>query len=65
MIEYVEGPRDCVYLLFIYCYSMHGDGTFKEAPSLFYQFYVIFGERSNFIVPCSFCVLKLLKLVWL
>lgn len=39
------------------CLSIHGDGTFKECPSLFFQFYVIFAERSNFIVPCVFAIL--------
>ena len=39
------------------CQSIHGDGTFKECPDMFFQFYVLFGERFNFIVPCCYIVL--------
>ena len=31
--------------------------NFKECPDMFFQFYVLFGERSNFIVPCCYIVL--------
>ena len=31
------------------CYSILGDGTFKECPEMFFQFYVLFGERMSII----------------
>ena len=34
---------------------IHGDGTFKQSSKWWYQFYVIFGEKSNkFIIILSY-----------
>ena len=35
----------------------HWDGTFASAPKFFFQFYVIFGQKIDMILPCSYCVL--------
>jgi hypothetical protein len=35
----------------------HCDGTFKTAPKLFYQFYLIYGTSKGNIMPCAFILL--------
>ena len=35
----------------------HSDGTFNSAPKLFFQFYVIFGQKNLMILPCAYCCL--------
>ena len=37
--------------------SIHGDGTFASAPKLFFQFYLIFGQKNIMILPCAYCCL--------
>ena len=39
------------------CLRNHGDGTFASAPKYFFQFYVIFGQKNDMILPCSYCAL--------
>ena len=35
---------------------IHYDGTFKVAPALFYQLFVIHAVRDSFTLPCVFCL---------
>ena len=35
----------------------NSDGTFSRCPKLFYQFYVIFGQKNDYILPCVYCLL--------
>ena len=37
--------------------SIHGDGTFASAPKLFFQFYLIFGQKNVMILTCAYCCL--------
>ena len=38
-------------------FKNHGDGTFRSAPVFFFQFYVIFGQKNDMILPCLYAAL--------
>ena len=49
---------DCAIQWLLESLKQHGDGTFSSAPKLFFQFYIIFGQKNlNMILPCSYCFL--------